>query len=527
MISYLNHKINLNQIYLKIKKHWLLALLLVVIIITRLPIFLSGVVPFTFDHGKDSLAVLDMMLNLDLKLIGPWTSIPGLYFGPAWYYLLLSAYWLGQANPIAPVVLMTLLLMVQVVIAYRFLGRLYALVFGFAPIAWTISTSAWNPFPMTLISLLILVIFNQLKDQKQTRWQQILTLGLAAGFGFHFSSAFAVFMPVLILVSLWLLKVKLSWQKLFVFGLGLLIPFLPQLVFELKHSFGQTKAVLSYFSQGQAVSPSLAELRWMIGQYLTELLVYTLPTPWLPISELMNLVKYSVLGLTALFVSRRWHLEKSKPSLNVLTLISLIWITVPFFGFIFLHFNLWYLLAMAPWAIYIFVRLLWQTPRSWRLVVVFLFLITPITSAFRFELIDRHQLALKRDFLPSKIEALAWIDQQAAGQSFSSYHYVPHIYDYSYQYLYYQRALSNKPLPVEFSYQPNETNYVQQKAVLQSYFSKRDLVQEALPQHIFFIVEKAENQDYLDQWWGRQQFGQIIKSKQVSSELQVFMATPK
>ena len=82
-------KITPKKIINVLKKEWYVLALIVFVIVTRYIFLHDATIPFGFDHGKDSLAVFHMWTTRSLKFIGPWTSIPGLYFGPAWYYLLL------------------------------------------------------------------------------------------------------------------------------------------------------------------------------------------------------------------------------------------------------------------------------------------------------------------------------------------------------------------------------------------------------------------------------------------------------
>lgn len=95
-----------------------LTLILVFLLLSSLAVrvgyLFGGAIPFSFDHGKDSLAVMHLAVTKSPVLIGPWTSIPGLYFGPTWYYLLAPAYLLGNFHPVAGVVMMVLLILIQV-----------------------------------------------------------------------------------------------------------------------------------------------------------------------------------------------------------------------------------------------------------------------------------------------------------------------------------------------------------------------------------------------------------------------------
>src|SRR3989344_2214997 len=106
--------------------------------------------PFMYDHARDSIEVMHMIRTHSPRLIGPRASIDGLYFGPGWYYLIAIPYAIS-AHPIAPVILMIGLVLLQIILWYRYFGLPEAVIASTA-ITWIwISTSAWNPFPMTLL----------------------------------------------------------------------------------------------------------------------------------------------------------------------------------------------------------------------------------------------------------------------------------------------------------------------------------------------------------------------------------------
>ncbi len=111
-----------------IRKNWFVMLLVLITILTRLPILHYESIPFTFDHGKDSLAVMDLVLNRNVKLIGPWTSIPGLFFGPAWYYLLAPSFIIFTGEPVGFVWTMLFLVVLEIILLHRFFGKTAALV---------------------------------------------------------------------------------------------------------------------------------------------------------------------------------------------------------------------------------------------------------------------------------------------------------------------------------------------------------------------------------------------------------------
>src|SRR5690606_2888006 len=158
----------------------------------------------------DSLAILHLIETASLKLIGPWTSIPGLYFGPGWYYLLTPTYMIFHGHPIAGVVVMILLLLLAVFLSWQYIGKVEAVIIA-TTVGWaSLAQSAWNPFPMALISLCVLILLFKILETNRLLARQAFALGFLASLGFHFSTAFAIFYPALISLPLLIKKVELS-----------------------------------------------------------------------------------------------------------------------------------------------------------------------------------------------------------------------------------------------------------------------------------------------------------------------------
>ncbi len=502
-----------------IKKNLDLISLILLVIITRILLIYPDVIPFAFDHGKDSLAILHMWLMRRPKFIGPWTSIPGLYFGPAWYYLLLPAYIIFNGHPVGAVYLMILLLCIQVYLAYKYFNKYTALLIA-CNLAWiTISTSAWNPFPMTLISFVILIVIQRIIKQKKISIKQSITISLFASLGFHFSTAFSIFYPILIALSLWKHKIKINFKIIAASILGFIIPFIPQLLFEFKNSFVQTKAIINYLQEGESQQISLLKIANIIKVGSGEIKLAILPEIWTN-SNLITSLLSLLASLILLFGIYTFMKGKLKFALGF-ELVT--WTLIPLLGFSFLHFNYWYLLAILPIYVIFIGFILKLLPDKLLMIFIVMLILTPISKVIYFQTQNKQELQQSRSFLPVKIKALNKVEELANGQSYSSYHFVPDIYDYSYQYLYFIRALEGHKLPKTFSYQPNTYDYVVQKPeLLQKFKSKQFNKPE---EKKFFIVEKPEKQEILDRWWGNQQYGEIIQTIKISDEITVYEAS--
>jgi len=505
------------------EENLLLFFLIIITFISRYCLIKDGFVPFRFDHGKDSLAVLDMWLNKNPKLIGPWTSIPGLYFGPAWYYLLLPSFLLGSWHPLSPVYMMIFLLILQVILAYRYLGKEEAVLMATAPLWIMISTSAWNPFPMTLISLIILIIIKRFKEKKSARSLELFIMAFVASLACHFSTAFAILYPILILFSLYLYKIKLSWKKVLLMLFAYLLPFIPQIIFEFRHNFIELKAIITYLQNGEAQSLTVIKIQSVLKAIVDYFKFSVLPGAYYPQAQLFNNLSFLffiVLIIMAL-VKKRGK-KRIKLSLSV---EYLFWPLLALIAYSFLHFNIWYVLALAPLFV-IFAGDVLRAQHKFVKLAYFLLMLISLTSKVSFYYTqDRTSLSQASVMLQTKIEAIELIRADAQALAYNSYHYAPDIYDFPYQYLYFWQAVQGKKLPVDFTYQKDEVSYLVQKPELLNYFQTEWGGEEAKLN--YFIIEPAEVIEFQNNWWGSFGINEpgLLEEIPTQSQLKIYKQT--
>src|SRR3989338_2214356 len=82
----------------------LLAFFLVFIILLigswlRFSGILSNSFAFTYDVGRDMLAVRNIIVDHKFSLIGPTTGVEGIFYGPWWYLILSIPFFLFSGNP--------------------------------------------------------------------------------------------------------------------------------------------------------------------------------------------------------------------------------------------------------------------------------------------------------------------------------------------------------------------------------------------------------------------------------------------
>jgi 4-amino-4-deoxy-L-arabinose transferase-like glycosyltransferase len=157
---------------------------------------------FLGDQGRDALAVREMLRTLDLPIVGPPTSSGNIYFGPAYYYLLIVPMALSASNPVAAAAMVASLGIASVGLLY-YLCRAWfgtraagvvALLYAVAPVAVESSRTAWNPHPVPFFILLTVVGLWKVHAGASFRWLLLTGASLALVIQMHYSAA--LFLPV-------------------------------------------------------------------------------------------------------------------------------------------------------------------------------------------------------------------------------------------------------------------------------------------------------------------------------------------
>jgi len=484
-----------------------LILLLVFAFLTRVPYLINQSVAFDFDHGRDLLAGLHIVKTGSLRFVGPWTSIPGLFFGPGWYYFLALISFISS-HPAAPVWGMLGLGLLQIILVFRFFGFWEAIIVATAPTWVTLSTGASNAFPMTLITWLGLILLKPVIDKKRVSIKQIIGLGIVMAMGFHFSSALAIFYLLIVPLILIINKVRFNWKKVLAGLGGFLMPFIPQILFEVKNKFIQTKAVISYFSEDNVRSFKLSTIEYYAKAVMHEMQLGAIP-------ETMgeNWPGLTLLGLgLVMIIIKRKRIKYFKE--------IIVFMVVPMIGFSFLHFNVWYAYGLLPITVLLTAQIIKKSPRIIQGLYLILLILTPLFGLRQYYVQAKPMIDNGKAFLPVKIRALDYVYQQANNQPFSSYQYVAEIYDYGYQYLYFWSGFKGRDLPVEFSYKPGEISYAIEKPELLKLFPKR----ESKSEKTFLILNLPENKHHypLKAWMDQFKVKEVISKKQISEEVWVW-----
>ncbi len=242
---------NLISKLLKPKIHLLLLFFsLLLAIALRAQETLSKNYLFLIDQGRDMLGVKGIVFDHHLTLIGPYTSLGGVFQGPIYYYLLSIFTFLSKGDPWTSVLCMLLISIATLLVVYvfmsKFFGKTTALItlflFCISPEAVAAATYSWNPHPMWLI-ITTYIFLTYLTISKSPKYHLFLWPVLALSF--HFQAALGVFLSLGTFLYFIIFERKNLISKNFFLGLLFgLVFFLPQIIFDLRHNFLMSSSVV-------------------------------------------------------------------------------------------------------------------------------------------------------------------------------------------------------------------------------------------------------------------------------------------
>lgn len=444
----------------------LLILILAAAFIVRVIPPLKNNFYFTMDQANDAIHVREMLMHHKFPLLGPETSIFGLYAGPLWYYFIAIGYLLFHAHPYGGIFMLTFLNIFTLFLIIRRISKELSptggLLIGAALLTswwfYDLSRYAFNPFPNFFLSIIgIFWLTDFLRGQTN---KYILA---AIPFGLFFHTDLAPALPANILyIGLGLVSLfrhKLPLRYFLCALLILLLSFTPHIVSEFSTGFSQTHTIIKEFRDpGGVFSGSQVH---QISRRFTLIVSRSL---YRQIPEIGALGFVVVL----IFFFRKLHSKKTNPFTKYFIIISLSLFVVSWIFFITnLGWRDWQSAFLSPLIFLSILLALTEIPILLGIILVFLSVYSHLNTFVR-----RYQQNLRpttdASLLVNEIAAVDWVYQKSLGLGFSNYSYLPSIFDYPYQYIFWWHGLPKYGyLPCEYSsfpsapltYLPNPHNY--------------------------------------------------------------------
>ena len=227
----------------------------------RLPEYMT----FLGDEGRDAIVVKNILIDRNLPLIGPPTSVGNMYLGPLYYYMMtipMSIFWLNPAaaagmNAFIGVLTVAFIYYLGKVWFNRGAGLIAAYLYAISPVTITYSRSSWNPNPAPFFALLAVFGLFKAKNSGNYKWLILSGIGAAAAIQMHYLAL--ILLPFLALGWVRELLGKIYKNKGEFFWTGTLLgisAFLllvsPLVIFDFRHNFLNYRAIneLFFYSNG-------------------------------------------------------------------------------------------------------------------------------------------------------------------------------------------------------------------------------------------------------------------------------------
>lgn len=468
---------------------------------------------FHMDSARDMVDVREMVVLKKPRLIGPTTAIDGLFGGPAWYYLLSIPFIISKGDPYAPLVMQIILWGLGGYFLLNLVSRwskMLVLPIGFLWIASDFinlaTYYAFNPNPVIFLTPLFIFLFAKYLENKKTIFG-ILVFALA-GLFFNFEMSFGIFLPAIMLMSIFIKDATIFKKKSFVIGVGLFTIFiLPQIIFNFKHEQLMLNALTGHIGREAGKIQFIPRFENIFyGFYNLSIPVFLNRNFLTPLFLLFSLPVF-----IQFFKSSRK---------DTFVLISLLLLLIPFIGYLFLPVTIspWHLggemVALIILGAFI-LKELWNfnlLGKAVSFAIGFFILYFSLANIFNFFFVDMGKPSSNTALYKNEIAAIDYVYKYADGKNFKVYTYLPSVYDYPYQYLiwwYGQKTYGY--LPVDYAYAPNKPSYIGSK---ESFSATEESNKERPNSNLVFLI-KEPDRNYTRPGWE----GEFVKLKSLGKEM--------
>jgi hypothetical protein len=412
------------------------------------------------DQARDMLDIREIVVGLHPRLIGPTTSINGVFLGPFWYYFNVPPFILGSGHPAFLVYWMIFWYLLAGFLLFHLnkkanltFALISSTIFLMTPALFFSSRFSWSANPMPVMTVFFFLAL--IKSLNKPALKKSLLSGLIAGLSMQIEAAFGVlFFPFLVICYL-IYRVKFKY--LLHGALAFFLTLFPQILFELRHNFIMTHTFLKELGGESAI---LGE-RLSLGEiFLNHVRSFTAITGGL--SDFNNFLTQSILLISLGFLLFRVYKKSTDKVIKDYFLVSGIFLIWAFVFYMFYPFPLkgWYLLGLfAPYIFLIsaFLTDLAGFKKIWlNLAIIILLLFSfAYTISNQIKYIPKPtDRSTDQSTLRNEMEVIDWVYQKSNAQAFKSYNYIPSVYDFPYQYMYWWHGTKT------YGYQPDTLTYL-------------------------------------------------------------------
>ncbi len=414
----------------------------------------NGAFDFTYDQGRDLLEASKIVFEKNITLIGPTTGLPGIFYGPWWYYILSIPVLISGGNPTFVAIVFTFIGLATSIALYLFLryitgSFILSAFFSYLSLVssfWMLSpTFIWSPTLVPVFMTLLFFSFYNILKTKSTPYYFLY--GLSSQIILQGEVAFGVMITLWTFLSILIYRKYLFTKNLVWTLIGIIILWIPQILFEIRNNFLETKAAVSYLH-----SPKIyGEEAVIYIRFLQRLDSYfnLFSQTFLYANNLLSFLLLSFFILTLIVVYKKPTFEKNIKTL-VDYLLSLIIFSIIFFTFFKDRIWDYYLIGLPTTFVILAAIILKQSLKTYYLkvtsiifIIIVLLLNLPngLFSRFNETKITGGGMYINAQRVVNYIES-------QKPKNYSIYVYSPAIFDPPFDYLLYwynRKGLIEKP----------------------------------------------------------------------------------
>lgn len=482
-----------------LKKEYLILYLIILIgSFLRLQGIYTNSFAFTYDVGRDLLALWDMQFLHKLSLIGPTSGLPGVFYGPWWYLILFPFFVIFSGNPQSLTFVIAVFGILTIFFAYTFgkklggifLGLTFASLISVSSALTSLSSQIWSPNIVPIFIIFVLYCLREIYSKKPPKLIYFFLLGFLlalvseSGIVFGFLFLFGIILSLILI-----LNKNLTLKSIMVFFLGIFVIFSPRILFEFRHQFLMTKSFINFLATGdssknyQFVETFINSINILFNNFNSAIALDN------------KIIGFSVLIFISVILI---VLFKNTNEINKKFIKTCLIVLITFLlGITFFKHDIWphYLIGLPIIYILLFsisVRLLSNKTKNYILpgiivALLFLFNFNPIYLINNFK---KPLWVGDASVYKNQLEVIDYVYRQSQGKDFKYIVYTPPVHDYTYRYLFKWYGSS------KYHYLPSSSSHL-------AYF-----ILEPDPQYPFRLT------DWLKQ---REKDGRIVKTEKFKS----------
>jgi len=228
---------------------------LLTILYLKLETYLAykGIFAFTYDQGRDLLEAAKLIFERNITLIGPTTGLPGIFYGPWWYYFLSIPIFVSGGNPTFVAIIFSFIGLATSISLFLFLRYVTNSFFLPAFLAyislvssqWMLSpTFIWSPTFVPVFMILMFYSFDKITRAQSKK--DFFLYGLSSQIILQGEVAFGVMTTLWLLLSFLIYKKYFFTKKIIWTLAGMFLLWIPQILFELRNNFLELRATIAY-----------------------------------------------------------------------------------------------------------------------------------------------------------------------------------------------------------------------------------------------------------------------------------------